>query len=212
MTLVAARAAAAVLTAQVQSTMATAAAVVAARAEGFESIPEMRRPAREPSLLQTRAQRAHCAARPRSMPAYRQSPQSCSLCPQLARASCLRCGQPLCDAHRHTKKERCDSCENGFNSQLAVIGKRPPVLRGQSWRNIPLDIVVLALFLVSMPALLAVDLVLFALSLAFHGLWEFHAVRTGYPWLASKERRMWERRRRELRRDFLAEEPKLLGS
>jgi hypothetical protein len=84
------------------------------------------------------------------------------------------------------------------------------VVRARSWRNVPVDLGVLLLFLLFLPALLAVDLAVFAVAFVFHVIWEFHVVRSGYLWLRDKERLMWEGRRRQLRRAFLSEEPGLL--
>ena len=67
------------------------------------------------------------------------------------------------------------------------------------------------LCLAVLPVLLAVDLVILAFGLAFlNDFWAFHSVRAGVPWLVDKEERLWVRRRRQLRRAFLAEETKLL--
>jgi hypothetical protein len=84
------------------------------------------------------------------------------------------------------------------------------VLRARSWRLIPVDLAVVLLFVLCMPALLAVDLFVLIVAFNFTEIWPFHAVRSGYPWLRDKEPRMWGRRRRELRREFLSEEAELL--
>jgi len=144
------------------------------------------------------------------MDPYRDSPQTCSSCPKLAVGRCKRCGAALCSSHRHGKRRRCQRCELEFDQRLVALADRPPVIRSRSWKNLPVDLAVLVLFLAALPALLIVDLGLFAL-VGYVGseLWPFACTRQGYSWLRSKELRLWHRRRHELRQDFLAE--KLLG-
>ena len=134
---------------------------------------------------------------------------------ELAHAFCFRCARPLCKSHQHKKNKRCERCEEEYSTTLEEVGASFPPAHMKSRKNLPLTLVMVALCVAVLPVLLAVDLAIFALSLAFiefvGGVWGFYAVRAGVPWLVNKEKRLWVRRRRQLRQAFLSEETKLLS-